>query len=423
VDNYINLVGVDTIRNLADERYLKIGDSSGVPEAPNDSAFYARGQETWKGIDASLKPTGQNWISRQSPGNMWRSITYGNGLFVAVAQNGTGNRVMTLPDGINWTARTSAADNQWMSVAYGSGLFVAVATSGTGNRVMTSPDGIKWTARQSAADSNWYGVVYGNGLFVAAGRFGAIMTSPDGITWTLQTTSSTLYTLNAITYGNGLFVVAANYGVLTSPDGIVWTEQLQGTTSNQWYGVTYGNGLFVAVSSFGSGDLIITSPEGIIWTVRQSPADYLWNSVTYGNGLFVAVAGGTVGGVMTSPDGITWTAQQNVPNEYWLSVTYGNNMFVAVAGSGIASRVMTSHDILAANVPLVTTSTPGIVQVGSGLSVDSGGVLSSSGNVVDALPGIPIANYSYWLAMADGAMQPGLVAYQNSVWVQLMTAP
>ena len=40
--------------------------------------------------------------------------------------------------GINWTSRTSAADNQWLSVAYGNGLFVAVANTGTANRVMSS---------------------------------------------------------------------------------------------------------------------------------------------------------------------------------------------------------------------------------------------------------------------------------------------
>ena len=40
--------------------------------------------------------------------------------------------------GITWTSRTSAADNAWNSVTYGNGLFVAVSTTGTGNRVMTS---------------------------------------------------------------------------------------------------------------------------------------------------------------------------------------------------------------------------------------------------------------------------------------------
>ena len=68
--------------------------------------------------------------------NWWDSVTYGNGLFVAVAYSGT-NRVMTSPDGITWTARSAAEANTWFSVTYGNGLFVAVALDGT-NRVMTS---------------------------------------------------------------------------------------------------------------------------------------------------------------------------------------------------------------------------------------------------------------------------------------------
>jgi hypothetical protein len=62
------------------------------------------------------------------------------GLFCAVAQTGTGNRVMTSPDGITWTIRTSAADNGWLSVCWSPerGLFCAVSITGTGNRVMNS---------------------------------------------------------------------------------------------------------------------------------------------------------------------------------------------------------------------------------------------------------------------------------------------
>ena len=43
-----------------------------------------------------------------------------------------------LSKGTSWTIRTSAADNNWYGVTYGNGLFVAVAYSGVGNRVMTS---------------------------------------------------------------------------------------------------------------------------------------------------------------------------------------------------------------------------------------------------------------------------------------------
>ncbi|MEK7514563.1 MAG: hypothetical protein AAB587_01965, partial [Patescibacteria group bacterium] len=92
--------------------------------------------------------------------------------------------VMTSPDGITWTLRTSAADNDWRSVVWSPGLslFVAVATSGTGNRVMTSPDGITWTLRTSAADIEWHSVAWSPGLslFVVVANTGTgnrVMTS------------------------------------------------------------------------------------------------------------------------------------------------------------------------------------------------------------------------------------------------------
>jgi hypothetical protein len=128
-------------------------------------------------------PDGISWTSRTSAENIeWSSITYGNGLFVAVAKTGVGNRVMTSPDGITWTSRTSAADNVWSGITYGNGLFVAVGTSGTDNPLMTSPDGTTWTSRTYAAYNRWNSITYGNGLFVAVAISGVgnrVMTSSD----------------------------------------------------------------------------------------------------------------------------------------------------------------------------------------------------------------------------------------------------
>jgi len=129
------------------------------------------------------------WIPRSAAGDDddWNSVTYGNGLFVAVgsAINKDEDIVMTSPDGINWTARDAAGnDDIWTSVTYGNGLFVAVGSgrllNGDGDRVMTSPDGINWTARSAAGNNDhWQGVTYGNGLFVAVGEGGndRVMTS------------------------------------------------------------------------------------------------------------------------------------------------------------------------------------------------------------------------------------------------------
>jgi hypothetical protein len=207
--------------------------------------------------------------------------------------------------GTSWTSRTSAADSTWNSITYGNGLFVAVSSTGTGNRVMTSPDGINWTIRTSAADNGWLSVTYGNGLFVAVSQLSAtgVMTSPDGITWTIGS-SIPINLWNSVTYGNGLFVAVASSGpvggVMTSPDGITWTSRTSAADEG-WRSVTYGNGLFVAVSSTGTGNRVMTSPDGITWTSRTSAADNTWFGVTYGNGTFAAVAqSGTGNRVMTS---------------------------------------------------------------------------------------------------------------------------
>ena len=45
---------------------------------------------------------------------------------------------MTSPDGITWTLRTSAADNNWYSVTYGNGIFVAISSTISTQKVMTS---------------------------------------------------------------------------------------------------------------------------------------------------------------------------------------------------------------------------------------------------------------------------------------------
>ena len=190
--------------------------------------------------------------------NNWRSVTCGNGVFVAVGDEIDGGQntaqVITTRDGYRWRARTSAENNNWTGITFGNGLFVAVARSGQ-NRVMTSPDGINWTARTAAANNEWTSVTFGNGLFVAVARSGQnrVMTSTNGITWTAR----------------------------------------PAVANNNWTSVTYGAGSFVAVSATDAGDAttdrIMSSLNGQTWVVEQGP-DQSWNGVAYGNGEFVAVS-------------------------------------------------------------------------------------------------------------------------------------
>ena len=151
-------------------------------------------------------PDGITWTIRTTPtDNEWRSVSYGNGIWVAVSSNGTGNRVMTSPDGITWTIRSTPVDNAWWSVTYGNGLWVAVSANGTGNRSMTSLDGITWTIRSTPVDNAWQSIGYNDGLFVAVSVTGSgdrvqtlDVTIPDA-TLTLGTTKGSLN----LTWTNG----------------------------------------------------------------------------------------------------------------------------------------------------------------------------------------------------------------------------
>jgi hypothetical protein len=183
---------------------------------------------------------------------------------------------MTSPDGITWTARAAAEANRWNGVTYGNGLFVAVAYDGT-NSVMTSPDGITWTARAAAEANDWFGVTYGDGLFVAVASTGTnrVMTSPDGTTWTARVAVEfEPNPWDSVTYGNGLFVAVAKGGtnrVMTSPDGITWTARAA-AEANQWRGVTYGNGLFVAVAPNGTNRVMTSDATPLGFTLSTSTA-------------------------------------------------------------------------------------------------------------------------------------------------------
>ena len=298
----------------------------------------------------AINAVGSLWTQRATPAdNTWQSVCYGNGIFVAIASSGVGNRVMTSPDGVTWTSRTSAADNNWRGVCYGNGLFVAVGTSGSGNRVMTSPDGITWTLRTSAADNSWFAVCFANGLFVACAGSGTgnrVMTSPDGITWTLQTSPGN-FTWLAITYGAGLFVMLASASglasndVATSPDGITWTLRTA-TADTTWSGIAYSGSLFVAVSSGGSS---MSSVDGITWTAITFPSvggGATPTRVIYANGIFIAIVGGFA---FVSPDGVTWSAREAfVSGVTFNGLAYGNGVVAAVNQTTAGFRVWSSSN-------------------------------------------------------------------------------
>jgi hypothetical protein len=319
-----------------------------------------------RGIGALAGNIAVNSFSSQSSAadESWNGIVWAPelGLLAAVASSGTGNRVMTSPNGIDWTSRTSAADNSWENIAWAPelGLLVAVASSVAGNEVMTSPDGINWTLR-SPPTTGWDDIVWAPelGLLVAVGSGGTqkVMTSPDGINWTLRTEAvNNLWSAIAWAPELGLLVAVARAGtaaqqVMTSPDGINWTSRTA-AAQGSWQSIVWAPelGLLVAVSAGLSTEFVMTSPDGINWTLGVEAAGNQWYSVTWAPelGLLVAVSRTGARRVMTSPDGINWTSRASAAGNLWNGIVWAPELglLAAVASSGTGNRVMITEPII-----------------------------------------------------------------------------
>ena len=89
--------------------------------------------------------------------------------FVAVASGGTStdNRIMHSNDGVAWTSIDPPDydyDMSWQSVTYGNGVFVAVAYEPYENQVMYSLDGENWQLTASAEIRSWNTLTYGTAI-------------------------------------------------------------------------------------------------------------------------------------------------------------------------------------------------------------------------------------------------------------------
>lgn len=124
------------------------------------------------------------WTVRTAPAGMGvlTSVCYGNGTYVAVSESGGTKEIMTSSNGISWTARITKAD-LWYSVAYGGGLFVAGGINEAPfKEYMYSSDAISWTkvtGRTVPHQVTWGSIAYGNGLFILTGPYAATNSEID----------------------------------------------------------------------------------------------------------------------------------------------------------------------------------------------------------------------------------------------------
>ncbi len=230
-----------------------------------------------------ISEDGVNWEVRNFGYNFaGKGIAYSDTLGVYVI---AGSKMLTSSDMSSWT-ETNRDGGDAICYSEELGLFVGVGSVG---RILTSPDGINWTQQTSGVNDNLRCIIYKNGLFVAVGYSGIILTSSDGITWTQQD-SGVSSGLEGVSFAEntGLFVVVGRYSnvILTSADGVNWVKRAE-SLSVGGLAITCSarTGMLVVV-----GEKIWTSLDGINWVQKDELFDLLISiAVNPENDLFVVV--------------------------------------------------------------------------------------------------------------------------------------
>ena len=265
------------------------------------------------------------------------SIAYGNGRFIAVADEG---KMAYSNDGVDWTAIRpgystiqSQFDKTIRGIAWGNGQFIAVGYDG---RMAASDNGMNWNGwtESIVGGNSLLCVTYGGGRFVAGGDNGRILYMQDGGSWNRAGDSRFGdKSIIALVWGNpsgkNVYVAAGKDGQLSwSNDAFNWTYSDAGFGGQNIYGLAWGNDYFVAVGDSGR---IARSTDGNGWQFVNSPFGSSGiQSVVFGSGTFIAV--GHDGKMATSTDGETWTlVPGNIFASNWQvkAVGYGGGKFVA----------------------------------------------------------------------------------------------
>lgn len=186
-----------------------------------------------------------NWTPRYS-GDMGITL-YGvagtGSTFVAVGHNTTANKTVIYCTIDRWIWNESSFEvtgGTLNSVRWIGNQYVAVGGAFGYPLILTSPNGIDWTNRSSSltvpgelADVSYSGTRY------AAVGYGITAVSNDGINWSGTMTN---WGSAGIVWSGNRFVASSIGGIMTSTDGVNWTQTFSSSyplRSITWSGIQY----------------------------------------------------------------------------------------------------------------------------------------------------------------------------------------
>lgn len=296
-----------------------------------DSAGY-----TSNSLGGTFSVTPDPWQPRSnplSPGTKITSVAYGGGRFLAAASD---NSILGSADGSSWFIANSGIGKTIRRITYGNGHFVAIAEDPVNDLIIASADdGATWTTASLTFGKNSFrDVSFGNGIFFMTNEYGDLVYASldNGATWTLVSWGKVDGGMDAPAYGNGKFVAPVNGGkIIVSNDGINWSL---GSPYGGYYRpvITFDNGVFVIVPLF--GDVYVSHDGAITWQNSFTIPTYWWMyDLAAADGIYVSV--GRVdsleqkGALCASYGGDVWVTRTLGNNFLW-GIAYGKGTFVAV---------------------------------------------------------------------------------------------
>jgi hypothetical protein len=347
------------------------------------------------------------------------TITDTSAKFVALSNSASTstNTSYSSNNGTTWTNTTTTVLNL-RSLTYGNGVYIAVGgASGTATAVSTSDIVSGWTSRSAnitALSTGYYSAVAFGGAYFVAVQNGALITSvtQNANTWTQGANlPSGFTTAVGIAYGNNRFVVLGSDGKIAYSINNGGTQSIAGWTA--------------APSCTGTTTSVLSS-------------SYTWTSITYGEGQFIAVSQGTV--AATSWDGINWTVRTLPTSTNWGSIVFGSPISATLGPQPLFVAVTTSGTTAAASIrtgaqPLgrMKAASGAITEIrmiepGSGFAKGNVTATTTSTNVitVDDITNIPTSianNYPVEFSVSSGTLTTNTTYYVIGSSVTTTVAP
>lgn len=122
----------------------------------------------------SISTDGVLWAGTTAGGLILTAVTYGNGLFAALDEVGSG--LYTSLDGDRWVSNSTGIPIVARNVAFAGGTFAVVGSSGA---LAFSTNGRNWIKRNTGYATNLNAIAFGKRTFVAVGDFGIILQSGE----------------------------------------------------------------------------------------------------------------------------------------------------------------------------------------------------------------------------------------------------